>query len=176
MLVPNSTSLSWLAETADGFRGKSLGLFVDKNGDLTLSAQDTLNGEPPITRVTTPKHQDRRAEVTKVTCEGNGFNKNLESKDDFDAVFWTESSVEKFLYPYYHAHRLWNRTMTDLKDIFENDPRIAAIAHRAPSASVSVPADNLELGLVEGGALTWMNMTSYLMAAANSPSNGSRVK
>ena len=183
--IPNATNLSWLAETADGLRDIPLALIVDDEKNLQLIKDTEPGAEKSLVTIITPKHRPNRIPVTEVGCRGEYedstgkqkvFERTLPSDMDYDAVFWTESSVEKFLYPYYRAHRLWDQTMDRLQEQFENDDFAVAIAHRAPSKSSSVAPTAVEIGVVKDGTLRWMTVKDYLLIAPRSRSKGSRAK
>ena len=56
-----------------------------------------------------------------------------------DALFWTESAIEKFLFPYYEQLRIFDLDYLDRLKAAFYDPksghRIVAIAHVPPSHS-----------------------------------------
>jgi hypothetical protein len=139
VLQLTATDIAWLAETADGTRSVDFILVKDAKGDAKLRSQDKLEpGDEVATeiKVRTEKTLPSRIPVLQVTCEVEGHDlMPLPSDEGWDAVFWTESSVEKFLYPYYRSQRLWSATMDALKATFDTDPEAVAIAHRAPSHS-----------------------------------------
>src|SRR5262249_1502072 len=55
--------------------------------------------------------------------------KDYRLEKQYDAVFWTESSIEKFLLPYYQAHRLLTDEQMMTLQRACADPDVAAIAH-----------------------------------------------
>lgn len=161
--VPDATNLAWLAETADGFRGEDLFLIIDQNQNLQLVRQNALGNANPIAKIVTPKIRPNRKQVTEVICKYEGGEETLSFEDGFDAVFWTESSVEKFLYPYYRSHRLWDDRMERLKKQFDSDDSAVAVAHRAPSMSSLISSDDtITVGLVKGKKLMWVALDRYL--------------
>jgi hypothetical protein len=135
------TDIIWLGERADSKRGVDLVLVRDKDGkpnlretpepgdevvqEITIRTPDP-SGQPGFTR-------EQIAEVICRSAEGKEFT--LLSSKEFDAVFWSESSVRKFVWPYYHSHRLWDAELQTLQDQFDGDPTAVAIAHQAPSKS-----------------------------------------
>jgi hypothetical protein len=134
-----ATDLAWLAETADGNRSVDFVLVRDANGKAQLRAKDSMQeGDevPAEIKVRTEQTLPDRTKVVQVTCQAEGHDlEPLLSADAWDAVFWTESSVEKFLYPYYRSQRLWDSRMDALQARYNSDPEAVAIAHRAPSYS-----------------------------------------
>jgi hypothetical protein len=103
-------------------------------------------GDPRLATVYT-KSKQHRPKVERVLLHVEDQQKPIElpGTDGWDAVFWTESSVEKFLWPYYHAHRLWDDKMTALQKKFEQDPLAVAAAHKAPSTSATLPLSGIEV-------------------------------
>lgn len=140
VLQLTATDIAWLAETADGSRSVDFILVKNAKGEAKLRPQDKLEpGDEVATeiKVRTEKTLPSRIPVLQVTCEVEGHDlMPLPADQGWDAVFWTESSVEKFLYPYYRSQRLWSSTMDQLKARFDTDPEAFAIAHRAPSTAV----------------------------------------
>lgn len=132
----DSKVLAWAAETADGSRDTTLFLVRDRDGQLWV--KEGMDGtDQELRRIRTNSHQPTRRKVLEVSCAVDGWEDpaRLPSAQKWDAVFWTESSVEKFLYPYYHSQRLWDAKLESVKDEFEKDPDAVAIAHQAPSNS-----------------------------------------
>jgi hypothetical protein len=140
VLQLTATDIAWLAETADGSRSVDLILVKNAKGEAKLRPPKSLEPGDEIAteiKVRTEKTLPSRIPVLQVICQLEGHDLTpLLAEDGWDAVFWTESSVEKFLYPYYRSQRLWSSTMDDLKAKFDSDPDAVAIAHRAPSTSV----------------------------------------
>ena len=135
------TDIIWLGETADSHRGVDLVLVRDKDGKPTLKEKaepgdDVVQEITVRTADTSARPGFTREEIAEVICrsaEGKEFR--LTTADEYDAVFWSESSVRKFVWPYYHSHRLWDAELQQLQDQFDTDPMAVAIAHQAPSKS-----------------------------------------
>jgi hypothetical protein len=160
-----ANDLSWLTEGADGFR-KKMALIVDAQKNLILVMPNEVGGRRLIAWVNTPNHQDRQQ--VEVICRIEGSKKEipLPSADNYDAVFWTESSIEKFLYPYYHSQRLWDENMDKLKREFDEDESAVAIAHMAPSKSFKV--SSLKVGIAtKAGEIDWVSMEEYLLSKSS---------
>jgi hypothetical protein len=160
--IPDATNLSWLAETADGSRGELLCLIKDDEDKLQLVPKQNLQGRKELATVKTPKTRPNRTEVTEVVCRAENYEATLRSTEKYDAVFWTESSIDKFLYPYYRAHRIWDKRMDELKKKFDSLDIAVAIAHRAPSTSEALSTKSLEVGVVDAGELMWMTVDDFL--------------
>lgn len=169
----DSTGLAWLAETADGNRDEKLVLVLDKNerAQLRVALQE---GDRLVTRVeveTTNKLHDR-VQVEAVICKAPGYeSQELLRKDGYDALFWTESAVEKFLYPYYRSQRLWDQRMDRLMEKFNTQKEAMAVAHQAPSQSSTIDAlagGTLHVGCLirdeqsRAHSLRWLPLVEYL--------------
>ncbi|MBL8981134.1 MAG: hypothetical protein JNL26_03065 [Gemmatimonadetes bacterium] len=98
----NAWELRKLAESAHGERTRTLDLVV-RNGGLALvhraAAGDTVvchvNTPPSRVAADRPDAALRSVKVTGPTGE------EVEVAQTYDALFWTESSIEKFFLPYY---------------------------------------------------------------------------
>jgi hypothetical protein len=150
----NSWTLSWLAEKADGTRDKKLQLIAHDTLGLSIQDEDYQPGtdEHFVCYIETPSCQPTRKKVVAatLTTEDKIDHPITVTKDkQWDAVFWTESSIEKFLYPYYHAQRIWDDELENLKASFEAYPLGFGMRHRAPSASEPITlATTLEVGVI----------------------------
>jgi hypothetical protein len=198
LLDPNARDLAWLAETADGIRDKHLLLVMDEQKRLQLRREgkvlrtDTpvavVKGAKPL-RIKTSPLRPSRVPVVAVTCQAeNGKAAPLPPVEGegwtWDAMFWTESAVEKFLYPYYQSQRLLDdQQLKLLKKQFDADNAVA-IAHRAPSHSSVVPAATVGIGLLgaDRTTVTWTLFSNLLKEqpgqsrTRRSRSNGSRAR
>jgi hypothetical protein len=149
----DSTRLSWLAETADGWRDQKLQLIYHAVEGLSVKhADDRLkSGEAKVCDIETPSSQPNRVKVVSVTLETDDgtSHKFPVDPEGWDALFWSESSIAKFLYPYYQSHRIWGDDIETAKESFEEYPMAFAIRHKAPSASATMGAP----ATVEIGAL-----------------------
>ena len=68
----------------------------------------------------------------EITFQAPGCEK-VRIEEVADAIFWTESAVDKFLFPYYASQRLFtDEEMRRLKESFR-DERVVAIWHFTPS-------------------------------------------
>ncbi|MFL5494373.1 MAG: hypothetical protein ACJ8DC_08330 [Gemmatimonadales bacterium] len=153
----NSTAVEWLAEGTDGERGVTFILVLDahKEPQLRDVTKQLEEGDSVVTDVTyktnsslpesTPRKQVIEVQCTVDTWTEPGI---LRAADKWDALFWTESSIKKFLYPYYHSHRFWDKKMEDFEREFDTDPEAVAIAHVAPSRSNRLKPGVNTLGVV----------------------------
>jgi hypothetical protein len=132
----DATALAWLAEEAHGRQGKTLKLIKKANGKLELRETDPGSGEESLLEVITPPEaaQMTRPKEIILTVPG-GQPEPLHKLEGCDALFWTTSSVEKFLFPYYSAHRLLTeQQMNELKSECHAKNAVAVV-HVAPSKS-----------------------------------------
>jgi hypothetical protein len=129
----NATDFAALAETADGLRGEDLVLVRDAEQKPRLR-EALQEGDVVATEVRVWTDRPPRKKIREVVCvPEEGRLRTLETGSGYDAVFWSDSAVEKFLYPYYHAQRLWNADMEAVAAKFKRDMDAVAIAHLAPS-------------------------------------------
>jgi hypothetical protein len=147
----DSTRLAVLTETADGWRDEKLQLVYDTSNGLSIKrARERLAaGETKVCDIETPSTQPNRTKVVSVTLEtADGASHTFPvGPEGWDALFWSESSIEKFLYPYYHAQRIWNEDLETVKESFDSYPMAFAIRHKAPSALATMGiASSLEIG------------------------------
>ena len=166
-------TLAWLAEQADGLRNEDLSLVVDKDGELRLR-KGKLDGDDCDTKVKVKTTALKgRTEVNMVTLEPKGGTLTpLPPDQQFDAVFWTESSVDKFVWPYYRAHRLWDKHIDSVKNRFDTLKTAFAVAHQAPSKPIipgplsakrrAMPSYELRIGVLENGEVKWVDTDSFL--------------
>ena len=146
VLQLTATDLAWLAETADGRRSVDFTLVRDANGKAKLRPDMKMEPGDQIAteiKVRTEPILPGRASLVQVIGQAEDFElEPLLAKDGWDALFWTESAVEKFLYPYYRSQRLWDSRMDDLKAKYDVDKDAVAIAHLAPSYSQILDANS----------------------------------
>jgi hypothetical protein len=133
----DATKLAWWAEEAHGKQGTPLYIVLGADGTPELT--DTLAGRQPLLEV-----QTKGARVAplvrprKLTMQVSE-RRVIDFLDDpalpgYDALFWTASAIEKFLFPYYHSQRLFSRAQMDkLEKEYSADDQLIAAAHRAPS-------------------------------------------
>ena len=139
----DATILHWLAEEAHGRQGsRKLILVKDAEGQPALRDPDGEGGVRPtdevLFEVITPPSapQLRRPEKIILQVPG-GSEERLDKLEGCDSLFWSTSAIEKFLFPYYAAHRLLTETeMAELKSKCQAE-NVVAILHIAPSKSFS---------------------------------------
>jgi len=74
-------------------------------GTLEMRPGEPVPEEGIVFQLNTAAQQPNRPKVTNATIEAEGKPFPL---NDFDAVFWTESAVEKFVFPYLASKALWS--------------------------------------------------------------------
>lgn len=111
MLTLNAFQLRWYAEMAASRRsitGDPLWLVAadvgTENPDVTLVSAPVAPADAVFGVETFDVNPDRPP-VSSVSIESEGAEREL--FPDYDAVFWTESAVEKFVLPYYANKSLW---------------------------------------------------------------------
>lgn len=141
----NATVLHWLAEEAHGRQGnRKLILVKDAKGQPALRNEggEEEGGVQPtdevLFEVITPPTPPQLKRPEKIVLQvPGGKEERLDLLDGCDAMFWSTSAIEKFLYPYYAAHRLLtDEEMMALKSKCRAK-NVVAILHIAPSKSFS---------------------------------------
>ena len=169
----DSRQVSWWAESADGTRDKELALVLTAEGEYVV--KEAAPGDNVVLRMYTPSAVPDRLKPAEITFQAPGGEK-MRIDELADALFWTESSVEKFLFPYYASQRLLtDDEMRRLKEGFR-DQRVVAIWHKAPSATQYLYAgantlDTLSVlvadRLADGETRTaWRSAQDFLATAA----------
>lgn len=160
----DATFLAQAAEWADGDRDKPL--YLVKKGNRPHLTEKLASGEKPILRVRTPNRTPNRKRP-KITITGSdGAQRAIDS--DFDSVFWTESSAEKFLFPYYAVQRLYPPEELDrLRKQFMEDENAIALGHtlRSQFSTITDPRDSLQV-LVERLTVEGKKMLEWIPASA----------
>lgn len=135
------TDFAWLAETLDGRRNEDVKVtMVQENGrpklvvrerDYQLAPGETL----VLNGIRTDTAIQGRPEVTNLTFSVGEASTTCITDEGLlcDAVFCSESAIEKFVFPYYRSQRLLDETeWAQVKTEFEN-PSTIAIGHAHPS-------------------------------------------
>ena len=113
-IILNAMQLRALAEWASGYRGEVIDFYEGKGGQIGLWPRSKGPcPHPVILTCDTPQVVKDRPAVTTATlgtAEETLDLLNLPYQGGTvaaDAVFWSESSVEKFLFPYYASKGEW---------------------------------------------------------------------
>jgi hypothetical protein len=126
----NANDLRRVAETADGLRGKRLGLIVDDKGYVdAIPLENVKAGQQVLLEVETPLvgpgiPGDAR---TLITFRGITYGPGTDL-DTADAVFTSQAAVEKFVLPYYVRFRS-GAELQELQDKLFKDKDVIAAVH-----------------------------------------------
>lgn len=136
--MQDSRQLAWLAEHAHGLGGKPLVLIKAADGRVVLKERGrTDETDVVLFDVETSLVQPDRLKLEQVMVRPEG-KEPFDLRGECDALFWTESSIEKFLLPYYHAQRLLTADgMAALMEAYRSK-EVVAIAHVPPSHHLSI--------------------------------------
>ncbi|HEX8211695.1 MAG TPA: hypothetical protein VF584_16090 [Longimicrobium sp.] len=203
--VLDAHQLRMVAEFASSRRrvgGDPLYAVTDPESGVA-GAENTLYFVSSLTEGQVPRFEidtrevEMRPKVTKVTfaVEGETLTDNL--ADAYDAVFWSEAAVEKFVLPYYASKSLWEAAAvldklsmywygqippdTDMGEGFPSpvqflvDPPFA-IAHTPDSDYTSLESD-LHLLFTEGAVVRAHRLSDLpdLPASAGRAGRGQRT-
>jgi hypothetical protein len=116
-----------MSDYASGMRGQGATILLtemDADGRHFRVKRDKHHGlcsdhHDVVTPVDTPYVQPNRPGVEKVEIQAQGMS-GLESLAQYDAVFWSESAVEKFVFPYYASKYQWQaaHVLTKLTELW----------------------------------------------------------
>jgi hypothetical protein len=147
----------------------------DDDGELVLTDADPRPRREPLLEVYTQGEREELKKPHKIGLQlrKGGVERNLlnDPKLQFcDALFWTASSIEKFMFPYYHAQRLYSQEqLCAIMALYRQDKRIFAAAHVAPSRPKIIGAAAETAAFVmedeRDGELTLVGFTDYLAQA-----------
>jgi hypothetical protein len=137
--------IAWWAETADGYRDEDLvvcQMMVEGTPRLVLERRAVAEKERlPIVmeNIRVSSIHPNRPKVTKIMVEVGGvMQEAMVDGVPADAVFCSESAIEKFLLRYYEAQRLLTEEQWASLRAALMDERVPAIAHVAPSRAAAV--------------------------------------
>ena len=99
--VLNANTLRKLAESADGQRDQDLAIFWDTTNGVYRVAKRDANIGPKIADIRTPMLQSGRTTVPDMVQVKHLDGTVHPLLPIYDAIFWSESSIEKFVIPYY---------------------------------------------------------------------------
>jgi hypothetical protein len=133
----DARKIAWWAEEAHGRQGKPLYVVLGRNGRPTMTDAPG-KGQRLLLKVEASGFRQalvRPHRLTMEITEGRVVDLLDDAKTaGCDALFWTVSSIEKFLFPYYYSQRLFsNAQMSNFRTEYETDRILVAAAHRAPS-------------------------------------------
>jgi hypothetical protein len=130
--------LRWLAEAADGKRDVSITLAQDADGTVAIVDEKAppQGWKPLLTMRTTydPAEQGMR---TPVRIHLVRDRQEIELGADVDAIFLTQSAIEKFVFPYYARHWTLDEIAALRTSLFAPEEVVAA-QHIPPSITESI--------------------------------------
>jgi hypothetical protein len=132
-------ALSWLAEQAEGTRGQPLVLILNERQEIELRGADEprTDKEAEVASVYTDYRVPDRDKIETMTLTmENG--PEVEVPPDWDALFWSEASIEKFFFPYYSSQRLLDDADMDALWDDYTTKELVAFAHITPSRPIEV--------------------------------------
>jgi hypothetical protein len=165
----DANTLAWWAEEAHGRQGVSLYVYEGDNGKLTITDNVPV-GKEALFEITARAERTMLLPAHKISIqvEKGGEERNLLDDPKLpycDALFWTASSIEKFLFPYYLSQRLYSQAeLCGKMALYRNDPTLVAAGHRAPSKDAMIRAGEA-IGFfrtTDGrGRLEWVGLKDY---------------
>lgn len=169
--IPGYFALRVGADLASSIRNQTLYLNYAP-GSLQVmspSTPGTPPGQLPGVPVTTPSLAPNRPQVTGATITLGGQSLPL-AGDQYGALFWTESAVEKFLLPYYvsaggpHAYQVLHAINKSWYNYTVATP-VCALAFAYPSVPTDGPVqlwDTLSVVYLQDGTLTIKPLLDFL--------------
>ena len=126
-----------LAEQLDGTRGVTLCVVRDAVGKLQVAEDTPASRASAILVVNTPDVPPRTTRIQRIDITPPPIPEQAgDIATEFDALFWSQSAVEKFLVPYY-ARLLLLDDVKRLSATFEQ-PDVYAIAHYPRTVSLAL--------------------------------------
>lgn len=124
-------ALRRLAEAADGQRDRDLALFWNATDHHYVVAERTAAAGTKIADIRTDSLAPARQVIPEMVQLKHRDGQVLPLDAIYDAAFWSESSIEKFVIPYYA--RLYSQA--ELADLWaaHADPTVLALLHMEPS-------------------------------------------
>lgn len=140
MLKLSANELRFLAEKADGIRNGTAYLIEEEPGKPDVVPKHLLGDRKPIIELYTPVRGPGVDHPVKIRLLSQGEITGAGALDEADAVFTTQSAVEKFLLPYYM--RFWSAAKVGaLENELFNDAGVIAAFHIPPSITEGFPPE-----------------------------------
>lgn len=148
--------LRLISSWASGDRTDEDLYFLLRKGLLTSTRDRLLDGNPVAVSRTRPVVPERPP-VQGLTVRGQGLNEVLQLADEADALFWSEASVTKFLFPFLSSlsgHRA-NEVLRHASAAWQNYPsagkpcEVYALAH-VPGSTAVTPSQSVQVIFREG--------------------------
>lgn len=164
----NANDLRRLAETADGMRGVDVALIVRNKVPMVVTAGGEQPGDTVCfsMRTTDLNPAAERPDVVHVhlPIENKTIDLPSESPDDskkYDALFWSESAIFKFVMPYY-SHEMTPAEYTAMAKNL-TDPSVVAAAHNPKSDTLALGAGgSLDVTFKLDGALLTLPYPTFV--------------
>lgn len=126
-------TLRRLAEKADGLRDQDLALVQRADGQLDVVPADQAGDAQVLYRLRTPsRYPAEQRPPFQLVLTPPPPGEPFDARARYDALFWSESAVEKFLLPYYQRV-LTPEQLLELARAFRDNPNVYAIGHVAPT-------------------------------------------
>ncbi|MCC6929112.1 MAG: hypothetical protein IT359_09000 [Gemmatimonadaceae bacterium] len=133
----SANQLRWLAEAADGIRGSSAVMVERANGDIDVisEAKRTASDKVLVELETGLRGPgiDGSA-LVRVFVDGRTLDPAAGLTERVDALFVTQSAIQKFLLPYYMRFMSAAQVQA-LENRLFNDARVKAAVHIPPSST-----------------------------------------
>jgi hypothetical protein len=144
----DANELRRIAEEADGTREKTLALIVD-NGNLALVPESNSNVGPSDIRIETPYSGAGMRSVGELLLKYQ--KKALTIPAEIDALFSSQSAVEKFVLPYYARMMSPDDLKRKRDELFAID--VVGVCHVPGSVTTGVTAGIYGLRLTSEGGI-----------------------
>jgi hypothetical protein len=144
-----------LAEKAEGWRGKGpLVVIETTDGHEVITEEDLRKRRSPaniVARVVASEDVPERERPARIDFYATADSAVEPLVDGFDALFWSEAAVQKFLFPYYHSLRLLTPQAMEQLERSYRDKKSIAFAHKIDSRTLTMrtlPTDEKKAGLL----------------------------
>ena len=158
----DATVIRRAGEAADGRREEDLVFAEGIDGEVTFTTQQdaAAKGLKVKLRISTGFTQPGLRKKVRLFLLYD--NKGLLLDEGVDAVFLTQSAVEKFVLPYY-TRTCEPKEIQELRDKLFDDARCVAAPHVPPSVTTGVPglAPTNEIGVIDELSPEWAPMSSF---------------
>ena len=140
MTLPKLTAneLRFLGETADGNRDVPQFLVVDDENKLAVVKEEKVGNRQRLAEVVTASRGPGVPGTAKIRVFWNGHVYGGIEFEDADALFVTQSAIEKFLLPYYMRFKSGAQVQA-LENMLFNDRAVVAAYHIRPSVPKAFP-------------------------------------
>jgi|SRR5690348_10839340 len=163
--IIDANELRRLAEKADGYRNEDLALAIveeETSGGGTRKRLDVVKlsstRDPVLCRIRT---KGRKKDIPfDIDIKPTPINAK-DIRKTYDALFWSESAVRKFVRLYY-SELMDLPQLAQLEDAFVNDDSVALIAHIPPSEPSDIRLGDMHVLRQARGGWEFIQVTEYL--------------